>query len=321
MVSFSDVREAQRRIADFVNKTPVLTCSTLNQMVGAELYFKCENFQKVGAFKFRGATNAVFSLNDAEAQKGVVTHSSGNHAAALALAAKNRGIPAWIVMPSNAPKVKVAAVKHYGGKITFCEPTQQSREQTAEKIIAEKGATFIHPYNNERVIAGQGTAALELLEEIPELDFIFTPVGGGGLLSGNAIAARALNNKIKVIAGEPQNADDAYRSLQAGKIIPPKNPNTIADGLKTSLGEITFPIIRKFVEEIVVVSEEEIISAMRLVFERMKIIVEPSSAVALAAVIKIADKLQSKKVGVIFSGGNVDFGRFFKFLSEENRRA
>ncbi|NOZ62590.1 MAG: pyridoxal-phosphate dependent enzyme [Calditrichaeota bacterium] len=315
MVTFADVKQAYERISKHTNCTPVLTCKTLNEMAGAQLYFKCENFQKVGAFKFRGATNAVFSLSEADAKNGVVTHSSGNHAAALALAAKNRGIPAWIVMPSNAPAVKVAAVKHYGGRITFCEPTQKAREETAERIIAEQGATFIHPYNNEDVIAGQGTAALELLQEIPDLDFIFVPVGGGGLLSGTAIAAKALNKNIRVFAGEPKNADDAYRSVKTGKIVFPENPNTIADGLKTSLGEITFPIIQKLVEEIVVVSEEEIIFAMRLVFERMKIVIEPSSAVALAAVVKHAERLRVKKVGVIFSGGNVDFERFFKFLN------
>ena len=320
MVSFADVKKAFERILPYVNRTPVLTSTTLNEMVGAQLYFKCENFQKVGAFKFRGATNAVFSLSEADAEKGVVTHSSGNHAAALALAAKKRTIPAWIVMPFNAPAVKVAAVKHYGGRITFCEPTQKAREETAEKIITEQGATFIHPYNNEKVIAGQGTAALELMQEISDLDFIFVPVGGGGLLSGTAIAATALKKDIRVCAGEPKNADDAYRSVETGKIVFPENPNTIADGLKTSLGEITFPIIQKLVHEIILVSETEIINAMRVVLERMKIVIEPSSAVALAAVIKSAGKVRLKKVGVIFSGGNVDFERFFKSLNERKEK-
>jgi threonine dehydratase len=322
----SDIRTAHKRIEPYINLTPVLTCASLNNMIGANLFFKCENFQKVGAFKFRGACNAVFSLSDEEASRGVATHSSGNHAAALALAAGKRGIAARIVMPSNAPKVKVDAVKGYGGMITFCEPTQQSRESTTAKVIQETGAVLIHPYNDYRIIAGQGTAVLELMEEISDLDFILAPVGGGGLLSGTAIAAKGLNPKIKVIGCEPKNADDAYRSKKAGKIIPSINPNTIADGLRTSLGDKTFPIIRDLVDDILLATEEEIVTAMRQIFERMKIVVEPSAAVPLAVLLSklivghpagarptnYQLDIKGKKVGVILSGGNVDFSRFFE---------
>jgi threonine dehydratase len=312
--TLNDIREAHQRIFPFIHQTPVLTCTALNEIVDARLFFKCENFQKVGAFKFRGACNAIFSLSDDEASRGVVTHSSGNHAAALALAARKRGITARIVMPSNAPKVKIEAVKNYGGIITFCEPTLASRESTAAKVIAETGATMIHPFNNYTIIAGQGTAALELMEEVNDLDYILAPVGGGGLLSGTAIAAKALNPKIKVIGCEPQNADDAFRSVKAGKIIPPEDPNTIADGLKTSLGDKTFPIIRELVDEIVLVTEDQIITAMRYIFERMKIIVEPSSAVPFGALISNHLNISNKKVGIIISGGNVDFTKFFESI-------
>jgi threonine dehydratase len=310
-----DIRSAHRRIVPYINKTPVMTCTTLDQMVGTRLFFKCENFQKAGAFKFRGACNAVLSLSDDEASLGVVTHSSGNHAAALSLAAKKRGIPARIVMPSNAPKVKVDAVRGYGGIITFCEPTLTSRESTAQLVIKETGAAFIHPYNDYRIIAGQGTAALELLEEIPDLDFLLAPVGGGGLLSGTAIAAKGLNPKIKVIGCEPKNADDAYRSIKAGRIIPSENPNTIADGLKTSLGDKTFPIIRNLVDDILLAAEGEIITAMRHILERMKIVVEPSAAVPVAVLLSKQLDVVGKKIGAILSGGNVDFSRFFEGLS------
>lgn len=309
-----NVKATHERIGPYINQTPVLTCASLDRMVGARLFFKCENFQKTGAFKFRGACNAVFLLSEEEASRGVVTHSSGNFAAALALAASKRGITARIVMPSNAPEVKVAAVKGYGGIITFCEPTLTSRESTADKVIEETGATFIHPYNDYHIIAGQGTAALELVEEIPDLDFLLAPVGGGGLLSGTAIAAKRLNPRIKVIGCEPKNADDAYRSLKAGHIIPSGNPNTIADGLRTSLGDKTFPIIRDLVDEILLATEEEIITAMRHIFERMKIVAEPSAAVPLAILLTNQLNVKDKKVGVIISGGNVDFGRFFEGL-------
>ena len=309
-----NIRAAHQRIAPYILKTPVLSCTTLDRMVGARLFFKCENFQKAGAFKFRGACNAVFSLSDEQVSRGVVTHSSGNHAAALTLAASKRGIVARIVMPSNAPPVKVYAVKGYGGIITFCEPTLASRESTAAKVIKETGATFIHSYNDYWIIAGQGTAALELIEEISDLDFILAPVGGGGLLSGTAIAAKALNPKIKVIGCEPKNADDAYRSMKAGRILPSENPNTIADGLKTSLGDKTFPIIRDLVHEILLATEEEIVTAMRHIFERMKIVAEPSAAVPLAVLLSRQLDVTGKKVGVILSGGNVDFSRFFEAL-------
>lgn len=312
-----DIRAAHQRIKSHIHQTPVLTCDTLNELIGAKLFFKCENFQKVGAFKFRGASNTVFSLSEKDAEKGVVTHSSGNHAAALSMAARKRGIAAYIVMPSNAPRVKIDAVKNYGGKITFCEPTLASRENTAEKVIEETGATMVHPFNDYRIITGQATAALELVEQINDLDFILAPVGGGGLLSGTAITAKSLNPKIKVIGCEPKNADDAYKSIKAGKIIPSQNPNTIADGLKTSLGDKTFPIIKELVDEIVLVSEEQIVTAMRLIFERMKIIVEPSSAVAFAVLLTKNLNVLKKNVGIIISGGNVDFSGFFEVFRKD----
>ncbi len=304
-----DIKGARQRISSYITKTPVLTCASLDRMLGARLFFKCENFQKTGAFKIRGACNAVFLLSEKQASRGVVTHSSGNFAAALA--ARERGITARIVIPSNAPEVKVAAVKGYGGVITFCEPTLESREATAEEVIEKTGATFIHPYNDYRIIAGQGTAALELMEEIPDLDFLLAPVGGGGLLSGTAIAAKGLNPKIKVIGCEPKNADDAYRSMKAGRIIPSENPNTIADGLRTSLGDKTFPIIRDLVDEILLATEEEIITAMRHTFERMKIVIEPSAAVPLAVLLSDQLNVAKKRVGIIVSGGNVDLSNFF----------
>jgi threonine dehydratase len=312
--NLQDIRSAHQRIRPYINKTPVLTCSSLDRMVGARLFFKCENFQKVGAFKFRGACNAIFSLSDEEASGGVVTHSSGNHAAAISLAARLRGIPARIVMPSNAPSVKVEAVRGYGGIITFCQPGLTNRESTAERIIKETDATLIHSYNDYRIITGQGTAALELMEEISDLDFLLAPLGGGGLLSGTAIAAKGLNPKIKVIGCEPKNADDAYRSIKAGRILPSENPNTIADGLKTSLGDKTFPIIRDLVDEILLATEEEIVTAMRHIFERMKITAEPSAAVPLAVLLSNQLDVAGMKVGIVLSGGNVDFSRFFEAL-------
>ncbi|RMF60863.1 MAG: pyridoxal-phosphate dependent enzyme [Calditrichaeota bacterium] len=302
----SMIKEAAVRINPFIHRTPIFTCSTLNEMTGVTLYFKCENFQKVGAFKFRGACNTVFSLTEEEASRGVATHSSGNHAQALALAARLRGIPAYIVMPENAPTVKVAAVKGYGGIITFCEPTLEARESTLEKVVAETGATFVHPYNDFRVITGQATAALELLEEVPELDVVMAPVGGGGLLSGTALSVKYLSPATRVIGAEPAGADDAYRSWKAGYIIPSVNPKTIADGLLTSLGENTFAIIRQYVDDIVTVSEEAIIQAMRFIWERMKIIVEPSAAVPLGALLEKNNFPRGTRVGVILSGGNVD---------------
>lgn len=307
--TLTDLYQAAERIRPYAHRTPVLTCQSLNAQTGAQLFLKCENLQKVGAFKFRGACNAVFALSEAEAARGVVAHSSGNHAQALALAAQLRGIPAYIVMPSNAPAVKKAAVAGYGGKITFCEPTLAAREATQAQVVAETGATVVHPYNNERVIAGQGTAALELLQEVPDLDVVLAPVGGGGLLSGTAIAVTELSPQTRVIAAEPEQADDAYRSLEAGQILPSLNPRTIADGLLTSLGDLTFPIIQQRVEQIVTVSEAAIMAAMRFVWERAKIVIEPSAAVPVAVLWERKIDLTGQRVGIILSGGNVDLDR------------
>ena len=304
--TLEDIRAASERIKPYAHRTPVLTNESLNEQVGARVFLKCENLQKVGAFKFRGACNAVYSLSDAEAARGVCTHSSGNHAQALALAARMRGIPAYIVMPNNAPLVKKSAVAGYGGQITFCEPTLEARESTLERIKYDTGATVVHPYNDERVIAGQGTAALELLEDVPDLDVILAPVGGGGLLSGTSIAATEIKKGIRVIAAEPERADDAFRSMKSGKIIPSENPKTIADGLLTSLGTLTFPIIQKNVEQIVTVSEAAITASMKFVWERAKIIIEPSSAVAIGVLWEKKIDLHGLNVGVIISGGNVD---------------
>ncbi|MFH2052241.1 MAG: pyridoxal-phosphate dependent enzyme [bacterium] len=309
MVGINEVNAAAERIRDRIHRTPVLRCGTIDALAGAEIHFKCENFQKVGAFKMRGASNAVFSLEDAAAARGVATHSSGNHAQALALAARMRGVPAYVVMPVTAPAVKKAAVAGYGAEIIDCEPTLQARERTLEEVVARTGAAFIHPYNDERVIAGQGTAALELLEEAGPLDIVMTPVGGGGLLSGTAIVCAAAEPAPLVFAGEPAGADDAARSLAAGRIIPSENPRTIADGLLTSLGSLTFPIIREKVAGIWTVDDPAIIAAMRLIWERMKIVVEPSSAVCLAAALARPDRIAGKRVGIILSGGNVDLDR------------
>ena len=307
--SLTDIQTAAERIRPYAHCTSVVTCVSLDQQVGAQVFMKCENLQKVGAFKFRGACNAVFSLTNEEAARGVATHSSGNHAQALALAARLRGIPAYIVMPENAPAVKKAAVAGYGGQITFCKPTLQARESTLAQVVDEIGASVVHPYNDYRVIAGQGTAALELLEEIPDLDVVIAPVGGGGLLSGTAIATKELAPHIRVIAAEPEMADDAYRSLQAGHIIPSKNPQTIADGLLTSLGDLTFPIIQQHVEQIVTVSEVAILESMKFIWERAKIVIEPSAAVPVALLWERKVDLSGLRVGVILSGGNVDLER------------
>ncbi len=302
------VIEARRRIAPFAHRTPVLTCATLDAMAGRRLFFKCEHLQKVGAFKFRGACNAVMALEENVAARGVVTHSSGNHAQALALAAKLRGISAHIVMPNNASGVKQRSVAGYGGRVILCEPTLQAREATAAQVQQETGATMVHPYDNPWVIAGQGTASLEFFEDVPDLDAIITPVGGGGLLSGAAIVARHSTRRLRVFAGEPAGADDAIRSKAAGVLIPQTGPQTIADGLLTSLGQLNWPIIRDHVEQIFPVSEEQIVAAMRLCWERAKLLIEPSSAVAVAAV--LTDEFRAleglERVGVILSGGNVD---------------
>ena len=307
--TFDDVQEAVARVEGLVHHTPVLTCSSLDDRVGARIFCKCENFQKAGAFKFRGACNAVMSLSDAGAKRGVATHSSGNHGAALALAARLRGMSARIVMPANAPASKKAAVAGYGGTIVYCEPTQEAREATLEAVVRETGAAFVHPYNNGKVIAGQGTAALELCAEVPQLDVILAPVGGGGLLSGTALTAAARTPGTQVIGTEPAAADDACRSLAAGKILPANDPTTIADGLRTSLGELTFAILQRHVAQIVTVREEAIIAAMRYVWERMKIIIEPSSAVPIAALLDNRLEVSGKRVGVILTGGNVDLER------------
>ena len=304
--SIDDIRQAAARIAPYIHHTPVLTCASLDHMANARLFFKCENFQKVGAFKFRGACNAVFSLADAEAARGVATHSSGNHGAALALAAQLRGIPAHIVMPNNAPQVKREAIAGYGAHIVWCEPTQADREATLKRVADETGAVFVPPYNDARVIAGQGTVALELHADAPDLDIALVPIGGGGLTSGVALATAALSPRTRVIAVEPAGADDAYRSLQSGAIQPSINPQTIADGLRTSLGELTFAVVQQHVEQIVTVSEAAIIHAMRQVWERMKIVIEPSAAVPVAAVLDKRIEVGGLRVGIVLSGGNVD---------------
>ncbi len=300
------IRGAHERIRPYIHRTPVLTSSRLDAARGASLFFKCENLQKIGAFKARGATNAVFALDDATARRGVAADSSGNHGAALARAAKLRGIPAYVVMPSNSAKVKIRAVKSYGAEIMFCEPTEAARESACADVIAKTGATLIHSFENEDVIAGQGTAAVELLEDIPEVDLVMCPIGGGGLLCGTAIAAKSMRPRIKVIAAEPINADDAAQSFRAGRLIHTPKKFTIADGLRTNIGEPNFAIIQRYVDDIVTVSEEAIVSAMRTIWEAMKIIVEPSAAVPYAAVAKGKIDISGKRAGIILTGGNVD---------------
>jgi len=307
--SRQDIEKAHRLIEPFVHFTPVLTSQTFDAMFGSRFFFKCENFQKVGAFKSRGAVNAVYSLSDEKVSKGVATHSSGNHAQALVRAARLRGVKAYIVMPDNAPQVKVDAVKGYGGEITFCKPTLKAREETLNQVVEKTGAVEIHPYDKFEIVAGQATTAKELLQEYPDLDLILAPVGGGGLLAGTALAAKYFSNKAKVIACEPAGADDAYRSFKAGHLIPSENPNTIADGLLTSLGVLNFEIIKDEVADIVTVSEDSIKKAMKLIWERMKIIIEPSSAVPFAAVLENKIEVHNKKVGIIISGGNMDLGK------------
>ncbi|GEM_PF-53554 len=304
--SLQEIKEAHQRIHPFIHRTPVMTCQGINHIVGAEIWFKCENMQKVGAFKARGATNAVRSLDPGMLRHGVATHSSGNHAQALSWAARLAGINAHIVMPSNSSRVKVEAVKSYGGKITLCEPNLESRETTLASVIERTGAIEIHPYNNLEIIAGQATATVELLEVRSDMDIVMAPVGGGGLLSGTALACRYFAPEVRVIAAEPAQADDAFRSFTQRTFIPSVNPNTIADGLRTSLGSLTFPIILAFVDQIITVSEESIIAAMRLLWERMKVVVEPSAAVPLAALMEEHKLFRGKKIGIILSGGNAD---------------
>ncbi len=301
-----NIMDAYERIKLLVNHTPIISCASLNKLLDAELYFKCENFQKVGAFKYRGASNAVQSMNMKEQKRGFATHSSGNHAAALALAAAKVNTKAYVVMPENAPKIKKEAVKSYGAEITYCEPTLDARENTLNQVIEKTGANFIHPYNNPLVIAGQGTVALEFFEEMKDLDIIIAPVGGGGLLSGTAIASKYLNPKTLVFGAEPEMANDAFKSFNSKILVPSVSPKTIADGLLSSLGELTFQIILANVDKIFTASELSIIAAMRMIWERMKIVVEPSSAVPLATMMENKEIFKGKKIGIIISGGNVD---------------
>ena len=305
-LEFDNFRAAHQRIRPYVHRTPVLTNSWLNDASSASLFFKCENFQKIGAFKARGATNAVFALDDEAAQRGVATHSSGNHGAAVARAAKLRGIAAHIVMPSNSAKVKIRAVESYGARVVFCEPTEESREIKCAEVITQTGATLIHSFENEHVIAGQGTAAMELLEDIADLDVIMCPIGGGGLLSGTAIASKSMRPQIKVISVEPENADDAARSFRSGRRLVTEKKFTIADGLRTNIGEPNFAIVQQHVDDIVTVSEEAIVSAMRTIWETMKILIEPSAAVPYAAIQESKIDIGGKSVGIILTGGNVD---------------
>lgn len=316
-MSFQGIEEAYNRIGNIVNKTPVMTSRTLNLLLKANIFFKCENFQRVGAFKFRGAYNALCLLSDRQKKMGVITHSSGNHAQAVALAASLLGIKATIVMPKGAPINKINATRNYGAHIVFCDNTLEARTKTAEDLIKKHKFILIHPYDNNNIINGQGTAVYELIKEIGMLDVVIAPLGGGGLLSGTALATKGLHSNTKVIGVEPMLADDALKSLKAGYIIPSTYPDTIADGLRTSLCERTFNIIREYVDDVITVSEIEIIEAMRFLWERMKIIVEPSGAVPLAAILSKKVLVENKKVGAILSGGNIDVDPFFQLLEKK----
>lgn len=311
MPTLKDVEDAYGRIKDLVNKTSVLTSRTLNKMVGANVFVKCENFQRVGAFKFRGVSNKLLQLSDEEKKKGVVTHSSGNHAQAIALASSILGIKSVIIMPDNTPQVKLDATKNYGAEIVKCASNVKAREETCQNLVDKHGYTLVHPYDDDQIIAGAGTTALELIKEVGDLDYMFCPVGGGGLLSGTSITTKGLCPNSKVIAVEPELADDAYRSFRDGKLYPSLYPDTIADGLRTSLCERTFKIIQENVDEIIIVSEKEITDAMKFLWTRMKIVVEPSGAVSIAGVLKKSGRINNKKVGVIISGGNIDLDEFF----------
>jgi len=315
MITKENIIAAHERIKPYIVRTPVMTSSDLDELAGASLFFKCENFQKIGAFKARGAMNAILCLSPEQRTKGVATHSSGNHAQALARAAKIMGVKSYIVMPRNAPKIKKQGVLSFGGEIFECEPTLQARESTLAEVVKRTGATEIHPFNNYDVMTGQATAAKELVEEISDLDMIIAPVGGGGLLSGTAMATKYFSPNTKVVAGEPEGANDAYRSMKSGKIEPSQS-NSVADGLLTTLGNKTFPIIYENVQEVIAVSDRDIINAMRLTWERMKIIIETSGAVPLAAVLKEKEKFKGKRVGVILSGGNVDLEKALQLFSE-----
>ncbi|MFO7797895.1 MAG: threonine/serine dehydratase [Promethearchaeati archaeon] len=313
MPSYQDIIDAYERIKNFINKTPVMTSRTLNEKTEAEIFLKCENFQKVGAFKMRGAINAISHLSEEQKNKGVITHSSGNHAQAVALSAKLLDIHATIVMPETSPEVKIRATRDtYSANVVLCENTIEARQNTTEILINKHGYTLIHPYDNEHVIAGAGTAAYELLQEIDDLNMIFAPIGGGGLLSGTSIATKGFDSYIQVFGVEPQNVDDAYRSLQTGKIQMNRTINSIADGLLTNLSQRTFSIIRKNVDRIITISEQQILDAMKFLWERMKLVVEPSGACSLGGVLSNKVSVQNKRIGVIVSGGNVDLSEFFK---------
>ncbi|OYZ01226.1 MAG: serine dehydratase [Sphingobacteriia bacterium 28-36-52] len=316
MITQSAIEKAHEKIKPFIHHTPVLTNSSINGMVGAELFFKCENFQKIGAFKIRGGMNAALSLSPEQITKGLATHSSGNHAQAIAFAAKTLGTKAFIVMPENSPSVKVNAVKGYGAEVIFCAPNQAAREEALNKIVAETGAEFIHPYDDNRVITGQATCVKELIETVPTLEIVLTPVGGGGLLSGTALGAHYFKPTLKVYAGEPEGAADAILSFKSGKVEKAPYVNTIADGLLTTLSERTLSIIREYVTDIFLVTEDEIKAALRLVYERMKIVVEPSCVVPLAAVLKHKDLFKGKKIGIILTGGNVDLKKFADWFND-----
>lgn len=306
MVTLKDIEAAHERIRPLIHRTPVFTNSSLNKLSGAELYFKCDNFQKAGSFKIRGATNTVEQLTIEELSRGVATTSSGNHGAALSMAVTRRGGKTKVVMPNNTPEIKINNVERNGGEVVWCEPEQESRESVLKELIEKTGAVVVHPYNDERIMAGQGTCAKELLEDHPELDVIVSPVSGGGLLSGTLLSSKALKTDIQVFGAEPAEADDAYRSLKLGKIVPNETINTICDGLRAQIGGLTFPVISDLVDDIITVTEEEIIDSMRMIWERLKMIVEPSSSITLGAVLKNKDKFNGKKVGLIISGGNVD---------------
>ena len=302
----SDLEQARQRVSQHVHRTPVMTSTTINEECGCQIYFKCENFQRAGSFKIRGATNAILSLTDQQRENGIVAHSSGNHAQAVALAARSVGTRACIAMPNNAPAVKRDATLAYGGEIVFCEPTAIAREAEADRIVAQRGSSFIHPSNNRDVILGQGTAAIELFEQAPGIEILMTPVGGGGLVAGSSLAAHYFGSGCRTIGAEPKEVDDAYRSLQSGKIEFNETTNTICDGLRTFLGDVNFPIIQQHVEQILTVDELSIIEAMRLIWQRLKVVVEPSCAVPLAAVFDNAELFVGRKVGIILTGGNVD---------------
>ena len=306
MVNYTDIQSAHQRISNFIHNTPILTCENINLDADANLFFKCDNFQKTGSFKIRGATNTILQLSKEQLTNGVLTTSSGNHGAAVASAAKKLGANVKVVMPDNTPKVKVDNVQRFGGEIIFCDPNIKSRENTLNKIVKEDGSTIVHPYNDEKIIAGQGTAAKELLEKIPDLDIIIAPVSGGGLLAGTLLAAKAINSNIKVYGAEPKNADDTYQSIKRKKIVPNKTTDTIADGLRAQVGTITFPIIQKHVDGIILVSEEMIIQSMRMVWQRLKIIIEPSCSIVLAAILTNNKQFYNKRIGLILTGGNVD---------------